>query len=222
MNAEVTVPWGTFAAMVVKVSDELRQETAYEYYVDGLGLVKIERESPTQNIVQELTEVRDEPLQEYVQMFYDWTAEVQLDDEGGEHYFMQPQYDTVLAHYPTNGDISRVYTDLIRSYFKDKFNLELSDGARINGMHFTPGSGVLRIDLSDAFLNDLSVNGETEPYYLQVMADSFGYIYNAFYATFSVDGGAYSSQNITIDHENDDLIELSMYKDASKFAAENE
>jgi hypothetical protein len=203
--------------MVVEVKRSDNGNVALEYYVEGLGRVKTEQESPSRVQNEHLVSVTDAPLQEQLAMIYSWYAEEQADEEGGLHYFMKPLYDMKTVTYSTNSDIYALYSELLRSYALEKFGFGLGDEVKINSLEIDRFNGSLNIDVSQGFLDAMNESPESERTYLKFVANTLGEIYSAFYVTLTVEGEAYVSGNVTIDPAAGDYIELGRYKNGEAF-----
>ncbi|MDR1705435.1 MAG: GerMN domain-containing protein [Clostridiales bacterium] len=219
MDEQVTVPYGTFSAMVVEI--QRGDEVQREYYAKGLGWVKTELDGPERAQSQELAEVIEGPLREQMPMIYGWHVEVEEGEEDAPQYSMAPMYDIANVTYPTNSDINAIYSDVLRRYAAEKYGMELDEDVKINSLEIDRFTRLLHVDLSRAFLEAMKELGNGEMQALQLIADTLSESYFAYEVTFSVDGEAYVSDNITIDPEQGDFVTPSGYKDAEAYYNDN-
>lgn len=199
MSRSVTVPAGTYDAMVIEITDINGSLVSTQYWAKGLGIVKQVTRNPENLQTTELDEVeRDAPMSELVYLIY------------GEGEEGEPLADMGAIDYPTNCDLRQVYIDAAREYLSSKFDYTLDENVKINSLELNRVDNKLKIDLSKAFISEMNKAGDRETEVLQALANTMGWVFRAIDVCFTVDGGPYVSNNITLGI--DEYIRMTFYQ----------
>ncbi|MCL2702892.1 MAG: hypothetical protein FWE91_04710 [Defluviitaleaceae bacterium] len=203
MNTEITVPYGTFDAMVVEVTDEVNGVKTLEYYAAGLGLIKTERQTEIGGQYQQLVDVVDGPLPMFMQFFYGWNVVEEFFEDYDEPFLDNvPDMHHVPVEYHTNTDLIPFYMNTFRAYLRDYWNYNLSSGVDINSISYDRAANLLHVDFTPAFITEMSGLGELESHVMQLAADTLGFLYRAHEVAFTVNGDAYGQ-----------VLQTTMYKE---------
>jgi hypothetical protein len=185
VDTEITVPHGTFTAVVVELIND-NGSVAFEYYVPGLGLVYAERDMGISRQSRMLAEVVDGPFVEYLPIFKGWNTEEEEDLDGEIFPVFIADVDYAVVRFYTNADAAEVYTEAFREYFTNNMGIaDLAPEFRINSISVDMHNLRLNVDLSAelaAFLEGLGGN------IIQLAADTLGYAYSVTAVNFFADG----------------------------------
>jgi len=213
MDTEITTPYGTFTTMVVEIDSQTRGITDREYYAEGVGLVKTERVGEGMYQYQHLIGIFEGPFIEYMQFFYDWTYVTEFDGNGDPYLTRQASIDVMEVRHYTNAELIPLFMDTLRRYADEFWNYEIDPAISLNSLRFDRFTSRLHMDWNAAFLAEMMNFGEEEGRILQFITDTLGYAYNAFEATYSIDGAPYVSERFNIDPSIGDVIVLTMYQE---------
>lgn len=213
MNTEITVPYGTFEAMVVEVTVDALGQVTREYFVRELGLVQTVVEGPHLQSLQQLSDINYSPFMGVVHVFTGWDVHVEMMEDDTPLFSHVPIGYMIPMEIPTNADLIPLYMETFRTFLSENMDFELDPAIDINFIEFDRFPRLLHVDFTEAFLTTMTALGDQEEHVLQLVADTLGAMYRAFEVTFSIDGAPYASENVTIDPAQGDRILLTMFRD---------
>jgi hypothetical protein len=183
LDADVTVPYGSFKAL--EVTTEYEGAVEKEYYVEGLGLVKSEMtfNDTSDPVTSELENFEEgSPLNQNARFYYpdfnngrvayiDRTLEFYTGDKAAE------KLEAALKSAPEGGALTPV----------------LSKDAAINSIKYDLETGVVTADLSKTFITGMNAGSMLEGLILSSLADTLGSYFLTDKVTVTIDGGHYES-----------------------------
>lgn len=189
VDADVTVPYGTFKAL--EVTTEHEGSTTKDYYVRGLGLIKKEftsKETDATVIASELEKYEEgspftQNIRFYFPDFYDGISYVDLkiDFKTGdgavsviEREFKDVASDSGLARVMKEGSA-------IRSIALDRMNK------------------VVTVDFTKAFITEMNAGASYEGRILECVADTLGRYFQTDKVQIMIEGGPYESGHFRFD-----------------------
>ncbi|MDD2371478.1 MAG: GerMN domain-containing protein [Firmicutes bacterium] len=187
IDVKVTVPYGEFNAIEVTTIDS--NGTTKDYYAKDVGLVQSKYITGTDEISSSLEKVvNDMPYTSQVRFYYP-----NLDKD--KYYYI-----VANVEFNTN-DITR---QVLESAYKAKYtdgmkNLNignvLTTNTKINSLYLDKYATV-HIDLSGAFISEMSAGSYYETMLLHSIVSTFGSYYSADKVIPTIDGDNYSSGHI--------------------------
>ena len=212
VDTEVTTPFGTFTALVVELYDNLNSTMKREYYAPGIGLVKIENESATVHQFYHLVDIIESEIYENMEIFLGWEWDFEVDEFGNEFHFPVAIFDFMPVSFGTNADLTAIYTEAFKTYMYEAFGHVINPAVAINSIRHDRWEAILHLDMTAAFVDEMTGMGEDERLFLQLFVDTMGYHYNAMGVSLTIDGGAYVSERYTINAAAGDFIVLTLYQ----------
>lgn len=196
MEAEVTVPAGTFTAMEVKTTYD-DSETTYQlqYYAKGIGLVKQVTVTDTKTYLTELSDIiEDAAMSQDIIFFFPSYEADELD------------YEIRTCSFGTNTDILDFF-NLGFSAYDNKENNLFNDNTGLISITMDFPNNLATVNLSKEFASAMTGSDEKKE---KMILDSIAYTFAVYYGTERVqmllEGEPYVSANITM--EKDELWEM--------------
>lgn len=183
---DIATPTGNYKAVEVTTADAEGEVFGLDYWAAGIGLVKSVYDPGGEEISSTLAAIlENEPHEQAVTFFYP-------DSDNDILYYK----DKVLRFY-TNDDTAAV----IASAYTDPGGI-FSENTKINSL--TLDSGIVRIDLNRAFIDEMNAGSMFESLILQCIANTFGKYYSAEKCQLTVEGKPYESGHLLF--EEGDLL----------------
>lgn len=184
---EIETPSGKYKA--VEVTTVYLDSTTKDYYVSGIGLVKSEFVGTDEfKVNSTLSEIKnDEKLEKEVLMYYPNVDE--------EKYY----YKEVKMSFSTNDEPEAILADAYKSNKPQNAENVLSESASINKFSFEPENGIVKLDMNEAFLQDMNAGSSYESMILQCLATTFGSYCYGENLSITIDGKPYESGHIVLD-----------------------
>lgn len=179
---------GTYDAVEVTTADAGGTVTNLDYFT-GMGLVKTVFNPGPDEVSSTLSAMRENtPAERQISFFY----------PNAEDDILYYQDITVL--FPTNSDTAAVLEEAYKNVSPVKI---LTDNTKINSLRID-ADNIVRLDVSGAFVTEMSAGALYESLILQSLANTFCRYYNAEKLALTVDGGPYQSGHILF--EEGDLL----------------
>lgn len=189
-EAEVETPSGNYKA--VEVTTVYEDSTTKDYYVQGIGLVKsVFTGTDEFEVTSVLSSIeKDQKLKQTVNLYYPNLEE--------DKYY----YKEVDLLFATNDEPKDIFTKAYKENKPEKAEIVFSENASINKFSFDFENGIVKLDMNEAFLQDMNAGSAYESMILQSMAATFGNYCYGDKLTLTVDGKPYESGHILLDEEN--------------------
>ncbi|NMA25496.1 MAG: GerMN domain-containing protein [Clostridiales bacterium] len=184
VDADVTVPYGTFKAL--EVTTEYENSIIKDYYVPGLGLVKSEfttKETPPYTVTSDLEKYEEgSPLQENARFYYpDFQNDRLAYINGGLEFYtgdsILEQMEFAFKNPPSESGLGRVMTD----------------GASIRSIDFDRTTGVVTVDFNRQFVTEMNASAGLEGMILTSVANTLGSYFQTDKVQITLEGGPYES-----------------------------
>ncbi len=186
MDADVTVPYGTFKAMEVTITYEKSSSFQKEYYVKGIGLVKAETVKENgESFASELKEIKEASNFSSEITFY-------YPDANSEELGFEQRN----IAFATNMDMDKYFEDSFKSYEEGHMPV-FSENVKINSIRLDWSKALTSIDLSQDFIDQVNSNPELETKTLQSLMRTLREFYATDNLEVKIDGKNYESNNIS-------------------------
>lgn len=184
---EIETPSGKYKA--VEVTTLYSDSTTKDYYVSGIGLVKsVFVGTDGFEVNSTLSEIeKDKKLEQEILMYYPNVDE--------EKYY----YKEVTLNFSTNDEPEAVLGNAYKANKPNNAEVVLSENASINKFSFEPENGIVKLDMNEAFLQDMNAGSSYESMILQCLATTFGSYCYAEKLGLTIDGKPYESGHVFLD-----------------------
>ncbi|MDR1131175.1 MAG: GerMN domain-containing protein [Oscillospiraceae bacterium] len=181
VTAKVKTPSGSYEAVCVETQGEGYK--MFRYYVKGIGLVKAAVQAGEHESFSVLNEIRkDVPLAQTVRFYYP-------NAEDGKLYY----HDSALS-FNTNDATAQKLEAAYKTEFDGRPGEVLTKNTAINQLQLDQAANILHIDLSAAFITEMSGGSAYESLVLQSLANTFGGYYGVQKVIPTIDGALYESK----------------------------
>lgn len=178
-SVKVTVPMGEYDA--IEVTTTKGSDTTKQYYVKGIGLVKLIYSNGTDEITSALSKIEENASETQNVNFY------YPNINNGKYYYVSKD-----VSFKTN-DVTK---DILAAKYKEQIGVGtgkvFGTTTVINSLTLK-SDGKVYIDLNKAFVTDMNAGSEYESMILTSIANTFGQYYGVNKVVITIDGSAYSS-----------------------------
>ena len=190
VHKSVTVPYGTFDAIEIRVTNSDDSTEKFEYFVNGLGFIKAEYVLGTERVSTELASITEGfTLEQEVGFFF--PAE---NDEGG--YGLD--YEVRSISLKTNTDMTKLLEDELKKASAESGNTPiLPAGVTINSYIIDPFNSICRVDFSANYPELLSKDPAMEGALMMAMVNTLSSYSGMERVAINVEGAGYESANFS-------------------------
>ena len=187
MNAKITVPYGKFEAMEVTIRFAQAPDYQREYYVKGIGLVRMESVRENGDVIStDLKEIQESSNFSNELAFY-----YPVLDSG------ELGVETRNVNYETNMDVAKFFEDNLKKY-EEGHTPVFSENVKINSMKRDYKTGLIQVDLSEDFITGMNAGAALESLILDSLTQTICRFYRADMMELKIDGKNYESGHISL------------------------
>ncbi|NMC57150.1 MAG: GerMN domain-containing protein [Eubacteriaceae bacterium] len=182
LSVKVTVPMGEYDA--IEVTTTKGSDVTKQYYVKGIGLVKLVYTNGSDEITSALAKIEENTsYKQNVNFYYP-------NINNGKYYYVSKD-----VSFKTN-DVTK---DILAAKYKEQIGVGtgkvFGTTTVINSLTLK-SDGKVYIDLNKAFVTDMNAGSEYESMILTSIANTFGQYYGVSKVVITIDGSPYSSGTI--------------------------
>lgn len=180
-DIEITIPLGTFKAL--EVTSEGKDYKTVDYYAADMGLIKTISTGEGYEVSSTLSKLEtDSPLVQNIIVYYPNMEEDLLNSI------------QIEVSFNTNDDTK----DVIERTIKDVATQSqvLSSNTKINSLYLNDDDGMVYLDFSSEFVNEMNAGSAYESMIFQSITNTFGMYYGIEEVYITVDGKPYQSGHI--------------------------
>ncbi|MBP1920820.1 GerMN domain-containing protein [Youngiibacter multivorans] len=186
IDVVVKVPYGEYKAVEVTI-DGATGDTI-NYYVKGVGLVKMVYNPGTDEVSSSLKTVTKNKPYSRLMTFYVTNSDAKLIRVNKE------------VTFKTNSITRIILQDVYKAVGTEKNSNILSANTKINSLYLND-DGMVYIDLSKEFVTEMNAGSEFEAMILQSVTNTFGDFYGETRVMLTVDDKTYESGHILLDED---------------------
>ncbi len=181
-DEEVSTPHGDYRAMAIKYTNSADDAYRVDYYVLGLGMVKMVTYTGDMEISVALTEIKED-------MAFTMSVGLFYADK------LEPAYEVMNVNMATNAAIERVFEQLFVEQTEGRTSIFTKE-TKINAIRVDRENEKATIDLEKAFVDNISADAEEDT--LNALVNTIGNYFGVKEVFIHIDGGAYEGKTVKL------------------------